>query len=262
MTGLAQLRARLATDQPARAYLLSIDPGHGRAIVAVGDPDRGANVLTFVPGTSESMGSLDRLMERADRMAEHAGGTAVVTWLGYDPPADIPAAAGTGSARRAEADLARFAAGVRATHADGPVHHTVLGHSYGSLVIGMTAHDRGLDVDDAIFVGSPGVGVDRAGDLGLPVGHVWSSTARTDPIEWLRAGSGARDPFVLGRTGPADGQWFGADPSSARFGGHVFTADPGDPRHPAGVHSAYFDEGNAALDNIARIAVGDTDRVR
>lgn len=262
--GLDALRARLATDRPARAYLLALDPEGGRAVVATGNPDRADNVLTYVPGTSESVRTLGRLMERADRIVAHATvpseTTAVVVWLGYDAPGDVAAAASTRPAERAEPALTRFAAGLRATH-DGPVHHTVLGHSYGSLVVGMTAEDHPLAADDLIFVGSPGVGVDRAAELGMPAGHVWSSTAVGDPITALRAASVVRDPFVFGQTGPPDEQWFGTDPNSDRFGGRVFAADAGDPGRPVDVHSAYFTEGNEGLDNIARIARGDTDAV-
>jgi hypothetical protein len=133
----------------------------------------------------------------------------------------------------------------------------VLGHSYGSTVVGYTARDSGLAADDVIFVGSPGVGTAHAGDLGLPAGHVWSSTAAYDPIRLTIAGRTLADALL---PPAADDLWFGADPSGARFGARVFDSAPGSPWHPAQTHSAYLNPG-PALDAITRITTtGDLGR--
>ena len=46
----------------------------------------------------------------------------------------------------------------------------------------MRAHPD-LPVDNAVLLGSPGVGVDRAKDLNIPADHVWSATAKNDIID-------------------------------------------------------------------------------
>ena len=79
---------------------------------------------------------------------------------------------------------------------------TVLGHSYGSLVVGQAADGHGggpsggvtghvgnggssrLDADSIVFVGSPGVGAGSAAELRVPGGEVWATTARNDVIQW------------------------------------------------------------------------------
>ena len=122
----------------------------------------------------------------------------------------------------------------------------MVGHSYGSTVVGYTAAARGLDADDVVFVGSPGVGVRHAGDLGVPAGHVWAGTARYDPIRLAGVGGDL---------------WFGPDPSARSFGGNVFGSDPGSPLHPLRTHDEYLD-GGRALDDIAAIARGEYGRVR
>jgi hypothetical protein len=133
------------------------------------------------------------------------------------------------------------------------------GHSYGSTTIGIAARDEGLDVDNMIFVGSPGVGVDNASDLGIDPDHVWSSTNPDDVIQY--------------------GTVHGTDPTSEDFGGNTFTSDAtreGEspwnsggnvPLGAAGGmvaavdgaidnHSAYWDEGNQARRNMALIITG------
>jgi pimeloyl-ACP methyl ester carboxylesterase len=257
LTGLSD---RLDRAEPARAYLIAFDPaGDGRAVVAVGDPDHARHVLTQVPGAGSGLDDIRGLLGRTDRLATATGGSvSAVLWLGYDAP-DGLSAAGTRNARDGADDLDRFQEGLRATAAGAPAHHTVVGHSYGSLVVGLAARDHRLPVDDLVFVGSPGVGVDRAGQLGLLPGHVWASTARFDLIRM--AALADRRPEWFDGDVQAD-RWHGADPGHPRFGGRAFTSDPGSWLDPAGAHSAYFDEGSASLAAIGAIARGDYASVR
>jgi hypothetical protein len=266
--GLDALAARLAADGPGRAYLLGFDPaGDGRAVVAVGDPDRAAHVLTVVPGTGADLGDAADLLARTDRLAARLGPDgAAVLWLGYDAPDDLSRATSRAPAAAAAADLDRYADALRVTHEPGGVHHTVLGHSYGSTVIGQAATGPGLDADDLVFVGSPGVGADRAADLGLPPGHVWSATATWDPIRTTGAVYALPAALADAVTAPPAGAgwplWHGPDPSGPAFGSERFTTGPGDPRRPVATHCGYLDEGNPALDNVARIARGSYGEVR
>jgi hypothetical protein len=53
-------------------------------------------------------------------------------------------------------------------------HMTMIGHSYGSTVIGEGAkHGNGLAVDDIVVAGSPGMHVSSASDLNVGERHVW-----------------------------------------------------------------------------------------
>ncbi|WP_344138214.1 alpha/beta hydrolase, partial [Luedemannella flava] len=268
LSGLGAIAARLADGGRAPAYLLDLDvSGDGRAVVAVGDPDHATDVLTYVPGVNPGIAGVGNLLDRTDDLrdaAERLDGPAdrhavsAITWLGYDSP-EWAAVASAGTAHGAEPALDSFLDGLRATHEGAPAHQTVLGHSYGSLVIGVTARDAGLDADDVIFVGSAGVGVPDVGDLRLPAGHVWSSTVADDPVAHFAPGFGqfARDlghnltaPFsrTYGDTVPDVELWHGRNPSDPGFGANVFVSDPG------GGHSGYF--GGSGLDNIARITLG------
>ncbi len=241
-----QNRLRAAAARPT--LLLAFQPGigNGRAAVAVGDPDTAASVVTFVPGTSSRLDRISGDIAHADAVADSAdlaatsGRTAVIAWDGYDAPQSIiPDAAQGHYADDAEPLLRSFQQGLRATHVGPTSRNTVLGHSYGSTVVGHTARDGTLDADAIVFAGSPGVGVRDVRGLRRPPGTVYSTTGAADPIEITHA-------WWLG---PADDA-LGSDPSDPRFGAHVFLADP------HGGHSDYWNRGNPALRSFGRIAIG------
>jgi hypothetical protein len=260
---LIQRRRDTRSAGGQRCYLLRFDAGgDGRVVLANGNPDRADHVLTYVPGTGSTLASVPGHMVRAERMRHDATAaapeesTAVVYWLDYDAPDTLPAAASGEYADRAAEDLRRFADGLRATHPGEGPHHTVLGHSYGSTVVGQAAAG-GLGADNLVFLGSPGVGVDSAAELRIssdPTRNVWSSTAWSDEIkltsgrEW-RAGVGPAG-HVLNRVLTSD-MPHGLNPSASDFGGRTFAADA------LSRHSGYWEEGNVARDHIARIT---TDR--
>ncbi|MEU7956734.1 alpha/beta hydrolase [Micromonospora humida] len=266
LAALDGLAGRLAATTGPRPYLLGLDPrGDGRAIVALGNPDRAHRVLTYVPGMTSDLadvpGELGRAARVQDRCTALAPGdeTAAVLWLDYDAPDFLPEASSPAQARDAGPDLHRFQEGLRATH-DGPAaRQTVLGHSYGSLVVGSAARDHGLAADALAFVGSPGVGVDRAGALGLPPGQVWSSTAGDDVIRLVEPPRELAGRAVLATSPlasaaslfrPDDHQlWFGHDPSDPGFGGRTFPSGRGG-------HTGYWEPDNPALDGMARIVLG------
>jgi len=268
LPGLDALRDRLSDGAGTRAYLLQIDPaGEGKAVVALGDPDRAANVLTQVPGMTADLASYGGELARAERIAARATelapetATSAIMWLGYDAPDFVHEAAGRARATAGATALRRFQEGLRATHLGPPAHQTVLGHSYGSLVVGTAAARPGLATDDVAFVGSPGVGVASAAELHVPPGHVWSSTSRSDVIQWAAVSprSLAEDlafsravpaGALLAFTRPEDQLYFGTNPSDPAFGARVFASEP-----DAG-HLGYFKPGSEALDALAAIAVG------
>ncbi|MEV4463329.1 alpha/beta hydrolase [Micromonospora echinofusca] len=267
LAGLEVLAARLAGDEQPRAYLLALGTaGEGRAVVALGNPDRSARVLTYVPGMTSGLHDVSGELGRAARVLSRCGAldsgqeAAAVLWLDYDAPDFLHEAAWPGQARDAGPALHRFQEGLRATHDDPPGRQTVLGHSYGSLVVGTAARDHGLAADALVFVGSPGVGVAHAGELGLPPGQVWASTAPDDVIRWARSPDELARRALLGASpvGPAIGAllgaperelWFGQDPSHPGFGGRTFPSG----RHG---HTGYWEAGNPALDGMARVVLG------
>ena len=147
---LLAIEARLGAAGAARPYLLGLSAdGTGRAILAFGDPDTAAHVVTYVPGLGgtldhglDEIGRADRLATAARRAAPDRS-TSVIAWLGYDAPDSLPAAARIEPAALAAPALHRFQAGLRATHGGTPSHNTVVGLSYGSTVVGVVPSGSG-----------------------------------------------------------------------------------------------------------------------
>jgi hypothetical protein len=255
LNGLHAIEDRLNKAGPGakQAFLIGFDVnGDGKAIVSVGNPDTAKNVATYVPGTGAELSKINGELVRSDRMFDAAKeaqspSTAVVSWVGYDAPDDVMPNAMSGDyADGAKKDLDRFQDGLRASHQGDPSHNTMIGHSYGTTVVGFTARDEHLDVDDIVFVASPGVGVNQAGELGLPPDRVHVTVDAHDPIQ-LAPVHGIEpqnfddaDVFTSGPTDPAkstEGPWYHAG----------YNSD---------AHSMYWDPGNKALDNMGRIIAG------
>ncbi|SDK36366.1 alpha/beta hydrolase [Nonomuraea jiangxiensis] len=233
------LRARYEADgRPGRHFLALSRKGDGQAIEVVGDLATARTIIVYVPGSGQSLGSFDGSFEGAGRAARalHSEataidpGTAVIGWLGYDPPDLINPEVIT--VWPAERGAARLRTLVRALPARARI--SLVCHSYGSVVCGRAV--PGLRVNDLVVTGSPGLGVRTVGELRTPA-RVWAGIGRRDDV--LRPG------VMFGPFG------FGTDPVSPGFGARVF--DGGD-----ATHGSYLRPGSPTLKRIARIAVTGT----
>ncbi|MCX4747127.1 alpha/beta hydrolase family protein [Kitasatospora sp. NBC_01287] len=255
---------------PVLLYGISAE-GQGRGILSFGNPDTASNVSAYVPGLGTELRCVggkdgDRAMSvwRAAMRADPTRPTASLVWLGYDPPPGLDKGdpesldvMGEQRARSGAEDYDRFMAGLRAGHEGPPAHLVALGHSYGSLAVGLAAQRPagGTQADDIILIGSPGTGTDSATHLGVGTGHVWVGAADNDPVTYLPA------PEQL-LPGEGDQRWFGRDPASERFGAHRFAVADGPPNSFA-AHSNYLDPvGGASLPNIGQIVAGHPENVR
>jgi hypothetical protein len=240
VTGKA-LRGELLLDQPDRWG------GKGRVSIAIGRVDGAAHVAYVVPGLGVRadpdlpglVSSAHNIYAEARRLAPETA-VAVVAWLGYDTPrwTDV---AFDARARAGAALFARDIDGLRAGRSDHPPHLTVIGHSYGSTTASLGIRRAVAHVDDAVFVGSPGVEAERAADLPVPARHVWVGAASGDEVSRLSR--------------------FGVDPAAAVFGGHRFPAESPSGTSPVAQHTRYFEPGSQSLLNVARIVVGQGTRV-
>ncbi|GAA3931449.1 hypothetical protein GCM10022244_45350 [Streptomyces gulbargensis] len=291
LNALRMLQGKLNEPSEAPMFLLGIgDEGNGRAIVSYGNPDTARNVSAYVPGFRTQLNDefVNETMQRAHDTAlgaqEVDPSSASIIWLGYDAPqlADV---ATTGDAERGGRAYNQFMSGLAETNENEDPHLTAIGHSYGSLTVGTAARQSGgiPGVDDIILVGSPGVGVDRAEDLGVGRDHVFVGSADNDLVTKMpsnqQSGAGLAGALVGAPLGPAgmlggaliasdiadqgdDDLRFGKDPASEAFGGRRFLVDDGPrPVRDVGLmdaHSQYFtptvDAVSAA--NIAKIVGG------
>jgi Alpha/beta hydrolase len=232
--------------------------------VSISDPDRAANTLTFVPGVGSGLAGIDSSLDAIDNIEDAsadlqpsdtwspvaAGDLATIGWVNYDAPPTVGSAIGIARANSAAPNLSNFESGLRVTSADLGAHESVLGYSYGSVVVGAAAAQYGLDDDEIIMVASPGTTVKNAAALRIDPSHVWATAAprdpiklATNPINWIKHLFGA----------PAK-SWFGMSPIDPAYGARVFTSDA----VPAkSAHTSYFDPGTSTVINVAKIALGD-----
>ncbi|WKV82268.1 hypothetical protein HBB06_12155 [Streptomyces sp. SNU607] len=233
LAGMREIDRQLGAGSQPPMFLLGIgDEGNGRAIVSFGNPDTAKNVAAYVPGLGTSLdrdfaeNDLKRARDTAIGAAEMSpdSPTASMVWLGYDAPQidfnDVAGSfdvAGEGAARLGASRYSEFMAGLSATNEHEDPHMTAIGHSYGSLTVGLAARERGAipGADDIILVGSPGTGARSADELGVGREHVFVGAAENDPVTELPnsreasglgsgAAGGASAGFVLGASlGPA-----------------------------------------------------------
>ncbi|MFD0636798.1 alpha/beta hydrolase [Catenulispora yoronensis] len=181
---------RPASDGTPPKYLLEVDTaGVGHAVVASNNPDTSDNVVTVVPGvgTDLSAGRVADYTKTADSVvasahnADAGHSTSAIAWMDYDAPQSVPAALFSGPARAGGVTLDQFQQGLYATHdPSDPLHTTVIGHSYGTTVVGDASQAAGgLRADDVVLAASPGVDVDSAAALHTPAARRTSGPPAT-----------------------------------------------------------------------------------
>ncbi|MFI2085116.1 alpha/beta hydrolase [Streptomyces rubiginosohelvolus] len=300
LAGLREIERQLNENGKPPMYLIGVgDEGNGRAIVSFGNPDVSQHVSAYVPGLNTSLdeefakNDLGRARDTAIGAQGYDESTASIVWLGYDAPqlpdkdgvAGYFAVMGTGRAEKGGAAYRDFMGGISVTNQNKDPHLTAIGHSYGSRTVGAAAARPGgiPGVDDIILVGSPGVGVDHAVDLGVGSEHVFVGAAANDPVTKLPS----KTQVVVGGLGLAlggpggayvagdladpgdDDLWFGKDPASKAFGARRFPVADGPPLvSGSGIsldsHSNYFSPERDAVsaDSIALIVSGNADRLK
>jgi hypothetical protein len=294
-------------------YLLGIgDQGVGRAIVSFGDPDTAEHVAAYVPGLSTRLDGdfavrdLRRARDTAIGARVHDASSASIVWLGYDTPqlpaetfAEDFAVMSDAHARVGATAYNAFMAGLVATNAHADPHLTAIGHSYGSLTVGLAAQREGgiPGADDIILLGSPGTEARTADALGVGRDHVFVGAAENDIVTRLpdqRAVAGMKQGMMAGflrRPNPVAGVaagvveggarllvgdalapesqiYYGTDPAHEEFGARRFRVADGPPPFrslddPVPAHSNYLDpvEDPRSAGNIALIVAGRSEEI-
>jgi pimeloyl-ACP methyl ester carboxylesterase len=249
---LSAKRARLhprsaeheALSRLEQCDLLFFEPDNNHFAEVFGDIGTATDIAILVGGfDSDLAGYFTRsnLRDSAANLQNAAaalkGSTATIAWSGYDAPG-LPSRMGllrplpglrTRLADRAGRSLDEFLAGIRAQAPQARI--TVVGHSYGSVVVAH-AVSQGTPVDDAVFVGSPGLGVAKAKLGGI---RIWAARAPRDLV--------------------ARFAWFVTNPAHPRFGIPNFRTNRAGATSVRG-HSSYFSLSSQSLENIASIVTG------
>jgi hypothetical protein len=224
--------------------------GTGRVVQVFGNLATADRIAVLVPGVSTTADNfetgLDGVRDRApavqaldlydaSRASTPGQHVAVIAWLGYDAPQGVGRTAAREELARAGATaLDTFTKDLAIMRPTARV--TVIGHSYGSVVVGLAAAALPSQVKDLVVVGSPGMGVSQAADLHTKA-HLWAGQSAQDWIDWVPA-------FQMWGAG------HGTLPVTPGFGASVFGTN--------GVidHDHYLAPGTQSLGNIASIVLG------
>ncbi|WP_431783281.1 alpha/beta hydrolase [Streptomyces chumphonensis] len=246
----AQLKSSDREGLP-ESYLLGFNPtGDGQAVIAAGNPDHADHTAVYVPGTGASLSNIEGDIDRMNNLWRVSAplapeqNVATVMWLGYDAPDDPRFDAPFAHyAHEGAPALEMFTEGLKeSNNTESGGHHTAVGHSYGSTVLGSTARLHGLHVDDMILVGSPGVEVGHASDLGIPEGHVWNQEAAGDIVPDIGRWSHGGENIEFGGG-------VRVVPSDIAFDAKQMTTDTEG-------HSDYWKEDSESIMNQANVIVG------
>lgn len=236
-------------------YLLGFDSAEdGKAIVSIGDPDTAVNTGVYVPGTGTNLEDISGSINRAEVMAWEAHRaapdeeTAVVMWFDFDSP-DNPVldSPSLSYAKDAAPVLAAFTEGLEATsHDPERTTTTVVGHSYGTTVVGEASRAHGLETDHIMAVASPGVNAGIVEELDVAGEDFYATTNPNDMIQVANLVDNRQDDGWLG---------LGPDPTSDDFGGNTFASDSMT-WNPKDAHGTYWDKGNEARQHMGLILTG------
>lgn len=272
-----QLAKQLTPPRGLLSYHLHNDPP--LAAVAVGDTraEKDGRVTWMVPGMNSALGEPDRLagwtngalnVFNEQFLTEPGVAHMVVAWIGYAPP-DMSSVLHGDFARAGAARLTRELDGQWAASSilggNSDPFTAVIGHSYGTTVVGNAVSDINHNVQSVVFLASAGIESDIRGvkDLHVDGGgqHVYASESSRDGVAWM-----GRD--FSGR----------ADPREAQFGARGFSSE-GDPSeglaptdghdtlgygkdngtltepHASGGHG-YLNKGTEAVHNAAAASLG------
>lgn len=264
-------------DGPKPYLLTYLYQNEGRFAVALGNPDTADNTAVLVPGAGHDVEKekgeevLFPTVQEGIRVYNHMNDIAgdkgswepeprgysnsVIVWLGTDMP-DAPVSPDVsnsglnptfGDTEHGAKWLSEDVAGYQAAVTNPDNHMTLIAHSYGSYMAGEAIDKLGLQVDDLVVFGSPGIDADNAADMGMQ-GHVWAGVAEGD---------------TLVTQGPLTAQegWLGTNPASISFGAKVFGTDGSNTLAGSEGHGEYLKPNSESLDNIAKIATRQDDQV-
>ncbi len=232
--------ALLAEEEAAGrvAQLHLLDLAGERVALSFGDLDTAAAVAVVVPGMNVSpfddlhgVAGDARDLGAAARDTDPGVAVATVAWLGYRAPHTFYSASNRRAATRGGAALDAALGGLTAARASAGAplpRTTVVGHSYGTVVLDEAADRPGrLAADAVVLLGSPGMEDDAAS---LEVPEVYDAAAPADPVSWIG--------------------WFGAETWSRSFGSTALPADA------TTGHSGYFDRDRPTLAAMGEVVVG------
>lgn len=232
---LEDLREAQRNGDPPRQILVFDPSGDGRIAEVHGSLTTADNVVVFVPGISNNLSDFSG---RSNSQAQDLYGagradTAVISWMGYDTPANFgdPATYLPDRAISEAAQLASFTEGLSATI---PGSITVAAHSYGA-VLATHAAKAGMNVDRVILIGDPGVPASNVSEYNGAQVFAVHNVGDIIPVPTVH----------------------GSNPTTSDFGATVLQGNVDfEDTIPLAAHTSYFKPESTAIGNIMAAAEG------
>ncbi|MEX0768681.1 MAG: alpha/beta hydrolase [Microthrixaceae bacterium] len=221
-------------DGEHRQFLFLDTHRSGHAAEVFGDLDQAKHVAVVVPGVSSDLGDFARPRRLAASVLQvGAADTAVIQWLGYNPPQNLFGAAlngGESSRRAAQEGAEQLQSFVADLQHVGATDITVIGHSLGAYLASVAAATGpGLNANRLVFAGSPGSFSAHVEELQLSGGPGSAST-----VFFVEQG---QDPISAGVFGNSV---LGTDVADPGFGATQLLDGQQGVGNPLSNHSSYF----------------------
>ncbi|QCU77369.1 hypothetical protein E7744_03415 [Citricoccus sp. SGAir0253] len=239
---------------PGYTTLFVSAEGLGQIVTMRGEPSAATErAVTFVPGTTSTIASVDRHNDALDAMDGHdPGGTVSIYWQGTDLPQELirdnatphfnEQGAPSLAAFDHAADLEMSSTRVR------DVATTYVAHSAGGSLLG-TAEREGLDSTNIVYVAPAGTGHELSSpdDTQNPSAHRYLIQTNDDPISAAQ---------LLGGGAHGGSFWEGSDPVRQMGAVRLESGFMGNGETVMGGHSDYFDPRSTSARNIEGVVYG------
>ncbi|WP_341395499.1 alpha/beta hydrolase [Arthrobacter sp. G119Y2] len=231
------LLAALDSPGPETRQLISFDPGTTvpLAAVSVGEGlDTAAGISFLVPGMNTSAKSAPALADSAQSLAReqsrtgiHGPSTAVVAYMGYEPPTEATVG-GMASAEKGAPALAAALDGLYLARSAGegpPPDVHVVAHSYGTTMATLALDQTQYRVTSAVLLASAGVQPASAQDLNVDLAtdgaaDVYVTLASED--RFAEAGTAVSKVVAVVTLNPGAAR---VSPVEESWGARIFSSD-------------------------------------
>jgi hypothetical protein len=239
---------------PGYTTLFVSADGLGQIATMRGEPSGATErAVTFVPGTTSTIASVDRYNNALNAMdGRDPEGTVSIYWQGTDLPQDL--IRDNATAHFNEQGAPRLAAFDHAADLEmsstraRDVATTYVGHSAGGSLLG-TAERQGLDSTNIVYVAPAGTGheVSSPGDTENPDAHRYLIQTNDDPISAAQ---------LLGGGAHGGSFWEGSNPVHQMGAVRLESGFMGDGQTVMGGHTDYFDPRSTSARNIEGVVYG------
>ena len=162
----------------------------GRVAEVLGDLETAKNVSFRVPGITNRLDNFNGFSNGGYELIKDGkterSDTAVVSWLGYDTP-ELGDSVDPAKAEVGGRQLNAFRQGI-SVNLQPDAKTNIFAHSYGTLVTSKALQNGLTNIDNVVFMGSPGLGpnIHKVADFHMPNTKFFAMRAPGDPVSYTQ----------------------------------------------------------------------------